>query len=64
MRYSIENSPLHKKVRELSEVTSGLPVSDGDGVRLTRIIGSVEMNTVDPFLLFDSFESEISNVIP
>ena len=61
MRYSIENSPLHKKVRELSEVTSGLPVSDGDGVRLTRIIGSVEMNTVDPFLLFDSFESEQPN---
>ena len=47
-----------RKVRELVELTSGIPASDGDGVRLTRIIGSPEINMVDPFLLLDSFESD------
>ena len=46
------------KVRELDQLTSGLPASDGDGVRLTRIVGSPEINMVDPFLLLDAFESD------
>jgi redox-sensitive bicupin YhaK (pirin superfamily) len=46
------------KIRELTEQTPGIPASDGDGVRLTRIIGSPEMNRVDPFLLLDAFESD------
>lgn len=31
---------------------------DGDGVRLTRIIGTNELNMLDPFLLLDTFESD------
>jgi redox-sensitive bicupin YhaK (pirin superfamily) len=31
---------------------------DGAGVRLTRIIGSAELEHLDPFLLFDVFESD------
>ncbi len=46
------------KVRELAVQTPGIPASDGDGVRLTRIVGSPEIDMVDPFLLLDSFESD------
>ena len=56
-----QNSVRKGKVRELAHLTSGIPASDGDGVRLTRIIGSPEVNMVDPFLLLDSFESDQPN---
>ncbi|MDT8319127.1 MAG: pirin family protein [Xanthomonadales bacterium] len=35
-----------------------MPATDGDGVRMTRIIGTQELNLLDPFLLLDCFESE------
>jgi len=44
--------------RELKIVTSGIAASDGDGVKLTRIIGAPDLNMLDPFLLFDAFESD------
>ncbi len=46
------------KVRELARLTSGTPASDGAGVRLTRMIGSAEIDMIDPFLLLDAFESD------
>ena len=36
----------------------GQPTSDGAGVRLTRYIGSPELDHLDPFLLLDFFESD------
>jgi len=48
-------------IRELQTLTSGIATSDGDGVKMTRIIGSPELNMLDPFLLFDAFESEQAN---
>ena len=45
-------------VRELVSTTPGMPASDGDGVRMTRIIGTPELNMLDPFLLLDAFESD------
>lgn len=44
--------------RELQAVTPGQPATDGDGVRMTRIIGTRELNMLDPFLLLDVFESD------
>ena len=44
--------------RELTTATSGMPAMDGAGVRMTRIIGAPELNMLDPFLLFDNFESD------
>lgn len=44
--------------RELLMLTPGIPASDGAGVRLTRIIGSPELNMIDPILLLDCFESD------
>jgi quercetin 2,3-dioxygenase len=48
---------MNTQTRELQALTSGLPVSDGDGVKMTRIIGTPELNMLDPFLLLDAFES-------
>lgn len=45
-------------IRELTHVTNGHPAMDGAGVRMTRIIGTPELNMLDPFLLFDVFESD------
>ena len=46
------------RVRALVTTTQGVPATDGDGVRMTRIIGSQELNMLDPFLLLDAFESD------
>ena len=35
-----------------------MPASDGDGVRMTRIIGTPQLNMIDPFLLLDVFGSD------
>ena len=44
--------------RALLKLINGIATSDGDGVKLTRIIGSQQLNMLDPFLLLDCFESE------
>lgn len=46
------------KFREIKQIVNGMPSSDGDGVQLTRIIGSPSMNFLDPFLLLDAFGSD------
>jgi hypothetical protein len=48
----------HTMVRELVSTTAGMPATDGDGVRMTRVIGTEELNMLDPFLLLDAFESD------
>jgi redox-sensitive bicupin YhaK (pirin superfamily) len=48
----------HYRVREVVATTPGVPATDGDGVRMTRVIGSPELNMLDPFLLLDAFESD------
>ena len=44
--------------RSLVAQTPGQPATDGDGVRMTRIIGTQTLNMLDPFLLLDCFESD------
>jgi len=51
-----ENTP--GQVREVVATTPGVPATDGDGVKMTRVIGSQELNMLDPFLLLDAFESD------
>src|SRR4029078_9822226 len=36
----------------------GMPASDGAGVKLTRAIGSPQLELVDPFLLLDEFGTD------
>jgi len=52
------NARDERRVRQLRTVTPGVPATDGDGVRMTRIIGTQELNVLDPFLLLDCFESD------
>lgn len=47
-----------KTPKEVVATTPGVPATDGDGVRMTRVIGSHELNMLDPFLLLDAFESD------
>ena len=44
--------------REVKQVINGLRASDGDGVQLTRIIGTPYLEMLDPFLLLDAFGSD------
>ncbi len=44
--------------RQIAKTISGVAASDGDGVKLTRIIGAPGLDMLDPFLLLDSFESD------
>lgn len=44
--------------RELQHKINGQAAMDGDGVRMTRIIGSAALDMLDPFLLLDHFESD------
>jgi redox-sensitive bicupin YhaK (pirin superfamily) len=46
------------KIREIVQLTRGIAASDGDGVQLTRIIGSPPVEMIDPFLLLDAFGSD------
>ena len=50
-----------KSFRELSSLSQGHLASDGDGVKLTRLIGNKDLNLLDPFLLLDFFESDQPN---
>lgn len=51
----------HTIIRELSSISQGEAGSDGDGVKLTRLIGNRDLNMLDPFLLLDLFESDEPN---
>ncbi len=44
--------------REVVSLSQGQLATDGAGVKLTRIIGTPELDMLDPFLLLDAFESD------
>ena len=44
--------------RKIVKTITGMKTSDGAGANLTRIIGSPELNMLDPFLLLDEFGSD------
>jgi redox-sensitive bicupin YhaK (pirin superfamily) len=44
--------------RAVQQQFKGLQTADGDGVKLTRFIGTTLLDILDPFLLFDVFESD------
>ena len=47
-----------KQLREIKQIIKGMRASDGDGVQLTRIIGTPYLEMLDPFLLLDAFGSD------
>jgi redox-sensitive bicupin YhaK (pirin superfamily) len=44
--------------RRVIKVVTGQPTSDGAGVRLRRVIGTPQLDHLDPFLLLDEFKSD------
>lgn len=46
--------------REVTQLVRGQATSDGDGVKLTRVIGGRWLTDLDPFLLLDEFGSDQS----
>lgn len=44
--------------RAVAQIVTGIKATDGAGVNLRRIIGSPELNFLDPFLLLDEFKSD------
>ncbi|MGH6989701.1 MAG: pirin family protein [Stellaceae bacterium] len=44
--------------RPVTQRVRGTPVSDGAGVRLNRLIGTPQLDEVDPFLMLDEFRSD------
>jgi quercetin 2,3-dioxygenase len=44
--------------RPVARLVRGVPVSDGAGVRLNRLIGTPQLEEVDPFLMLDEFRSD------
>ena len=47
-----------QSIRRATGTLRGVPAEDGAGVKLTRIIGSPQLEMWDPFLLLDRFESD------
>ncbi len=52
------NSTSGTRLRGVSRITSGVPATDGAGVHMTRMIGTSEIDQIDPFLLLDVFQTE------
>lgn len=46
------------KLRPIIKITQGQPTSDGAGVKLTRLLGTPELQVLDPFLMLDKFHSD------
>ncbi|MGB0629336.1 MAG: pirin family protein [Alphaproteobacteria bacterium] len=44
--------------RHLAGISPGMPATDGAGVQLTRMVGTPQLDTVDPFLMLDRIDSD------
>jgi redox-sensitive bicupin YhaK (pirin superfamily) len=44
--------------RYISAISPGMPATDGAGVQLTRMVGTPQLDMVDPFLMLDRIDSD------
>jgi redox-sensitive bicupin YhaK (pirin superfamily) len=47
--------------RQVEHLVRGQPTSDGDGVKLTRLLGQPLQRRLDPFLMLDAFGSDAAS---
>ena len=47
-----------KNARVLTHWVPGVPATDGAGVQLTRMVGTSQLDMVDPFLMLDRMDSD------
>ena len=45
-------------MRRITKTVQGIPATDGAGVKLKRVIGSPQLDMLDPFLMLDEFGSD------
>lgn len=51
-------SPHNAVARPVARVVTGMPTSDGAGVKLRRVIGQPSLEELDPFLMLDEFGTD------
>ena len=44
--------------RKVTRMVRGMPASDGDGVKMLRVLGQPQLQNLDPFLMLDAFGSD------
>jgi len=47
--------------RTITNIVTGQPTTDGAGVKLNRVLGTQQLDMVDPFLMLDAFYSDDPN---
>ena len=52
------NASSTSTTRKLRSLITGMPATDGAGVKLVRVIGQPGLQELDPFLLLDAFRSD------
>jgi redox-sensitive bicupin YhaK (pirin superfamily) len=57
MNTTISN-PGHVRDARVMRTLRGMPTSDGAGVKLTRVIGTPQLDMLDPFLMLDEFGTD------
>src|SRR5689334_17598724 len=45
-------------MRHIAKTVAGTPATDGAGVKLKRVIGTPQLDSIDPFLMLDEFGSD------
>jgi redox-sensitive bicupin YhaK (pirin superfamily) len=45
-------------MRHIAKTVAGIPATDGAGVKLKRVIGTPQLDSIDPFLMLDEFGSD------
>ncbi len=50
-----------ERARKVARKVRGMPVSDGAGVRMTRVMGTPQLEQFDPFLMLDELHSDDPN---
>ena len=58
---SLEPTPAAFHSRGVERVVRGQPTSDGDGVKLTRVLTQPLQKRLDPFLMLDAFGSDAAS---
>lgn len=56
--HKVNNELTPVQHRTVTQKLPGMPTADGDGVKLTRIIGTPYLDILEPFLMLDCFESD------
>src|SRR3954447_18378422 len=48
----------NNRMRYIGKTAAGMPATDGAGVKLKRVIGTPQLDLIDPFLMLDEFGSD------